>query len=165
MNKVIAMGLSVGLLLLGSRLWGLKRISDNSVVRTLNPRIHKVDISGITVRMEVAVDNPTKDSITVTKPVIILTSGGNYLASSVPENKVYTIQSLAQTSLETAEISIAWTSLTAYMSSLVSKVPSLISAYKSTGKLEFSTLAIPLEYKYSTYVDGNPYESTPEKLV
>jgi hypothetical protein len=165
MNKVVAIGLSVGLLLLGSKLWSVKRLSDKSVVRTLNPRIHKVDISGIIVRTEVAVDNPTKDSITVTKPVITLTSSGKYLASSVPENKVYTIQPLAQTSLETAEITIPWTSLTGYMSSLVAKIPLLISTYNSTGKLAFSTLAIPLEYKYSTYVDGNHYESTPEKLV
>ena len=165
MKNLIAIGLIGGLLFFGSRLVGAKRLSDKSVVRTLNPRIHKVDISGIIVRTEIAVDNPTSDTITVTKPVITLTSSGKYLASSVPENKTISIKPLSQTSLETAEISIPWTSLTGYVSNLIARIPTLIASYRSTGKLSFSSIAIPLEYKYSTYVNDLYYESTPEKLV
>ena len=165
MKNLIAIGLVGGLLFFGSRILGAKRISDKSVVRTLNPRIHKVDVSGIIVRTELAVDNPTSDAITVTKPVITLTSNGKYLASSVPENKTIPIKPLSQTSLDTAEITIPWTSLTGYMSNLIAKIPALIASFKSTGKLSFSSIAIPLEYKYSTYVNDLYFESIPEKLV
>lgn len=165
MKNLLAIGILGGLLFYGSRIFGAKRISDKSVVRTLKPRVYKVDASGITLRADVAVDNPTNTTITVTKPTITLSTEGKYLASSVPQNKIFTIQPLSQTSLETTEIFIPWITLSGYLSSIVSRIPTLVNTYRATGKLGLEALAIPLEYKYATYVNDLFYESDPIRVV
>jgi len=165
MNKLLAIGLVGGLLYLSSRIVGLKRISDKSVVRTLNPRIHKADINGLIIQADIALDNPTNTAIKVTKPVITVTTNGKYLASSVPQARQFTIAPQTQTSLEVAEISIPWMSLTGYIGSLFTKIPGLIASYRANGKLNLSSLAIPMEYKYSTYINDVFYESPAEKIV
>jgi hypothetical protein len=165
MNKLLTLGIIGGLIYLSTRLVGLKRISDNSVVRTLNPRIHKADTNGLVIITDIELDNPTNTAISITKPVITLSTGGKYLASSVPQTKTFTIAPQTQTSLEVAEISIPWMSLTGYIGSLITKIPSILTSYNQSGKLDFKALAIPLEYKYSTYINNMYYESPVQKIV
>lgn len=165
MNKLLTLGIIGGLIYLSTRLVGLKRISDNSVVRTLNPRIHKADVNGLVIRTDIALDNPTNTAITITKPVITISTDGKYLASSVPQTSVFTIAPQTQTSLEVAEISIPWMSLTGYIGSLITKIPAIIASYKDNGKLDLKALSIPLEYKYSTYINNMYYESPVQKIV
>ena len=161
MRGVIVIGLIGGLLLWGSRALAAKRLSDKSVVRTLNPRIAKITLTGITFATDIYVDNPTNVSVQVTKPVITITTGGKYVASSVPARDEFTIAPLNQTSLGVAQVEVPWSALTPYISNLVSRIPALVRDSNTS----FQSLNLPLEYRYSVYVNDIFYESTPERLV
>lgn len=91
MKKLLTLGIIGGLIYLSTKLVGLKRISDNYVVRTLNPRIHKANANGLVIRADIALANHTDTAISITKPVITLRTGGKYLSSSVPQTKTFTI--------------------------------------------------------------------------
>jgi hypothetical protein len=161
MRGVLTIGIIGGLLYLGSRVMSAKKLSDKSVVRTLNPRIATISFSGITLSTDVYVDNPTNGSVQVSKPVITFTSGGKYIASSVPTRQMFTIAPMSQTSLGTIQVEIQWNVLTPYISNLVSR----ISALTQKNNVSFKALDMPLEYYYSVYVNDLYYESSPETLV
>ncbi len=160
MRNLFLVGMVGGVLYLGAKLFGAKRLSDKSVVRTLNPRVAKVNLQGITLETDIMVDNPTNASVQITKPVIKLSSKGHYLASSIPQKGVISIAPIGQTSLGTTTIDIAWGSLTPLISNLVGKIPQLIKA-KS---FDLKALGIPMEYSYSMYVNNLFYESEPTVL-
>lgn len=161
MRSVLAIGILGGLLYWGSRALSAKRLSDKSVVRTLNPRIAKITFTGITLAADIYVDNPTNVSVQITKPVITISTGGKYVASSVPTRDQYTIAPLNQTSLGVAQVEVPWSALTPYISNLVSRIPALVRG----GNTSIQSLNLPLEYRYSVYVNDIFYESTPERLV
>ncbi len=154
-----------GVVVYFSRLLSAKSVSDKSLVQTINPRILKIDNSGLTVQTEIVVDNPSNRSLRLSKPVVTLSTQGEYLASSVPEAKTYEIQPLSRTSLETTQIRIPWSSLSKYTSSLVLRIPELIKRFRNQETISLSDLALPVEYQYSTYVNGAFIQSTPEALV
>jgi len=165
MKDFLVIGIIGVALFYGSRILGAKKIGDKSVVRALNPRISKTDGNGLVIRFDIAVDNPTNTTVRLSKPVITLTSKGKYMVSSVPENKFYNIGPLSQTSLEFAEITIPWMTLSSYLANILTRIPALLKTYQTTGRLGFESLAIPLEYKYSSYVNDLFYESPLTKIV
>ena len=162
MNKLLKIGIFGGLTLGAAWLFKLKTMSNKLISSLSNPRIHKVDLSGIAFRTEIKLQNPTKNSMTISKPVVTMTSNGSNITSSNPESKSYTIKPLSVTMIDTIELVIPWTSL----SGVLTKIPALITAYKSGQTKSFlKTLAIPLEMNYSLYADGLFYESDPQKLM
>lgn len=165
MRSWILVGLAAGFLYYGAKAMGALMVSDKSIIKTLNPRIHKVDSTGIFIRTEIAVDNPTQQTIRINKPIVTLTSNGVYLANSIPEQKSFVIAPLSRTFLETTEIQVPWMSVSGIATGILSKVPELIARYQSEGKLELSMLSVPLEYFYTTYVDGIYHQSKPEKIL
>lgn len=164
-KQVLAFGVLGGLLLLGNKVWGAKRISDKAAVKTSIPRVHRVDLKGMLLHTDVVIDNPTNTSITVTKPVITLMSGGKFLGSSVPVNQQLTVAPMAQSSLGTVEILIPWSALAGIAQNLITMIPALVSEFQRTKKLNLASLSIPMEYRYSTYVNDLFYESDPVTLV
>lgn len=90
MNKVLGIGL-IGLGAYGLiRLLRMKNVGDSISTNLVNPRIHKVSLAGISFRTEVAINNPTKDSVKITKPVVTLSTNGKLLSQSNSENKTIT---------------------------------------------------------------------------
>jgi hypothetical protein len=63
--------------------------------------------------------------------------------------------------LGTIEVEVPWTSLTPYISNLVSRIPSLIG---KTGQSP-AALDLPMEYYYTVYVNDLFYQSSPEKIA
>lgn len=166
MNKLLGIGIAGGLVFGIIRLFKMKAVSDKMVSNLSNPRIHKIDLSGITFRTEIKIQNPTKNSMTITKPVVTLTSNGKYITSNSPEQKIINIRPLTTTDIDTIEIPITWSTLAGYLTGIVGKAPALITAFRNKNlKAVASTLAIPLEMKYSLYANGIYYESVPEKLM
>lgn len=74
MNKLLGIGLigagAFGLI----QLLRMKNVGDSISTKLVNPRVHKVSLTGIFFRTEVSINNPTRDSITITKPVVTLTT-------------------------------------------------------------------------------------------
>jgi len=165
MRNFLIIGILGAAIIYGTRIIGAKKIGDKSTVRALNPRISRTDGNGIVIRFDVTINNPTNATMRLSKPVITLSSQGKYLVSSTPENKLYTIEPQKQTSLEFIEISIPWLTLSSYLADLISRIPALLKTYQTTGRLSFESLAIPLEYKYSTYVNDLYYESQITKII
>jgi len=166
MNKLLKIGIFGGLAYGAFKLFKMKRVSEKVVSNLSNPRIHKVDLKGITFRTEIKIQNPTKSSITVTKPVVSLSTSGKPVTNSNPESKTFTIKPLATTNLGTIELSLPWTSLAKYVSGIIAKAPAFIAAYKKKDlKAMGAALNIPLEMKYSLYANDIYYESTPQKIM
>jgi hypothetical protein len=166
MNKLLGIGIAGGLAFGIIKLLKMKTVSDRMVSNLSNPRIHKVDLTGIAFRTEIKIQNPTINSMTITKPVVTLSSNGKYITSNSPEQKSIVIQTLTTTDIDTIEIPISWSTLAGYLTGIIVKVPALIAAFKNKNlKAIASTLAIPMEMKYSLYANGMYYESVPEKLM
>ena len=161
MKNLLVVGILGGALYLGAKLFDAKRLSDKSVVRTLNPRVSQINWSGITLATDVVVDNPTNGSVQITKPVIKLSSRGHYLASSVPEKGVISIAPIGQTSLGTVKIEIPWTALSPLVTNIVSKIPQLIASKSFDAK----SMGVPIEYTYTMYVNNLFFESQPQILL
>jgi hypothetical protein len=166
MNNLIKIGIAGGLAFGLYRLYEMNRVSEKVVTSLSNPRIHTVDLRGLIIHTEINIDNPTKSSVKITKPVITLSSKGKYITSTHPEEKEITIKPLATSQIDTIEVIIPWTILVGYIVGLVGKVPAMIAAFKVKDIAAFGkALAIPLEMKYSLYADGIYFESDPEKII
>jgi hypothetical protein len=166
MNNLLKIGIIGGLAFGAFKLFRMKSTSDKFVSSLSNPRIHKVDLKGIAFRTEIKVQNPTQNAITITKPVVSLSTSGKYITSNNPEQKSFVIKPLTTTNLGTIELSIAWTALAGYVSGIVLKAPAIIKAFgKKDTKAIGTALAIPLEMKYSLYANDIFYESTPQKIM
>jgi len=166
MNTIIKIGIAGGIAYGLYELYEMKNVSEKVVTSLSNPRIHKVDLRGLVLRTEINIDNPTKGSVTITKPIITLTSKGKYISSTHPEDKKITIKPLATSQIDTIEIVIPWTILVGYVVGIISKVPAIIAAFTAKDLSAFGeALAIPLEMKYSLYSNGLYYESEAEKII
>ena len=101
MNKVVGVALA-GVALYGLvRLLKMQTVSDLASLTLVNPRVHNVTLAGMSLRTEVAVNNASRDSVKVTKPVVVLTSNGRFLTQSVAENKIIEIRPLTITNIDT----------------------------------------------------------------
>ncbi|NVO09065.1 MAG: hypothetical protein HXX16_03795 [Bacteroidales bacterium] len=166
MNNWLKIGIAGGLIFGAIKLFKMKTVSDKMISSLSNPRVHKVDISGIAFRTEIKLQNPTKNDMTITKPVVTLTTKGNYITSNSPENKEFTIKPLGITNIDTIELIIGWTTLAGYVAGIISKIPALIAAFKKKDLSSIaSSLGIPLEMKYSLYANNIFYESDPQKIM
>ena len=166
MNKLLTIGIAGGLIFGAYKLIRMKNTSGKVVSALSNPRIHTVDLKGIAFRTEIKIQNPTKSSIIITKPVVTLSTGGKPLTNNSPESKTYTIKPLATTNLGTIELALSWTTLAGYVSGILGKIPALIAAYKTKDMKAIGTaLTIPMEMKYSLYANDIYYESTPQKIM
>jgi len=166
MNKLLGIGIVGGLVFGAIKLFKMKTVSEKMVSNLSNPRIHKVDLSGIYFRTEIKIQNPTKNSMSITKPAVTLTTNGKYITSNSPEQKQITIQPLTTTDIDTIELNIGWTTLAGYVSGIIGKAPIIIAAFKKKDlKSIAAALAIPIEMKCSLYANGLFYESEPQKIM
>ena len=122
-----------------------------STMKMVNPRIHSINLGGLTFRTEVEVNNPSRDSIRITNPVVILTSKNKFLTQSDAENKEIIIQPLAVTKMDTIELELSWSILAGLIKNIVTKIPAVITAWKSGNKKNLvAQLGVPMEMYFTT---------------
>ena len=166
MNKVVGIALGAGLVYGLVRLLKMQNVSDMSTMKMVNPRIHSINLGGLTFRTEVEVNNPSRDSIRITKPVVTLTSKNKFLTQSDAENKEIIIQPLAVTKIDTIELELSWSILAGLIKNIVTQIPAVITAWKSGNKKNLvAQLGVPMEMYFTTYVNGLFYQSPSEKLI
>lgn len=166
MNKVLGIAIGAGLVYGMVRLLKMQNVSDVSTMKMGNPRIHSINLGGLTFRTEVEVNNPSRDSIRITKPVVTLTSKNKFLTQSDAENKEIVIQPLAVTKIDTIELELSWSILAGLIKNIVTKIPAVITAWKSGNKKNLvAQLGVPMEMYFTTYVNGLFYQSPSEKLI
>ena len=122
-----------------------------STMKMVNPRIHSINLGGLTFRTEVEVNNPSRDSIRITNPVVILTSKNKFLTQSDAENKEIIIQPLAVTKMDTIELELSWSILAGLIKNIVTKIHAVITAWKSGNKKNLvAQLGVPMEMYFTT---------------
>lgn len=166
MNKWIGLTLGAAVLYGLGKLLKMQNVSDQATVRLLNPRVQTINLSGITFRTEVAINNPSKDSITITKPVVSVTSNGQMLAQSNAENKEILIKPLGVSQIDTIELQVSWNTISGLVTNVLYKVPALIKGFKAGNtKNLIAQLGVPMFMSFTTYVNGIFYQSAPTKLI
>ena len=159
MNKLVGITLGAVAVYGIVRLLKMQNVGDQTNISLVNPRVHAVNLGGLSFRTEVAINNPSKDSVKITKPVVSVKSKGKLLSQSNAENKEIIIKPLGVTQIDTIELQINWMTLTGLISNIVSKVPAVITAFKSGNKKNLiDQLGIPIEMSFSTYVYLTPPE-------
>ena len=159
---VIAGGAVVGIV----KLLQMQNVSNQSTMKLVNPRIHQVNLGGISFRTEVSINNPSNDSVTITKPVVSLISGSNLLAQSLAENKTIEIRPLGATQIDTIELLLSWTVIAKLVKEIIPKIPGIISAFRTRNFKDLSSkIGVPIDMTFSTYVNGIFYQSEPTKII
>ena len=130
MNKVLGIAIGAGLVYGMVRLLKMQNVSDVSTMKMVNPRIHSINLGGLTFRTEVEVNNPSRDSIRITKPVVTITSKNKFLTQSDAENKEIVIQPLAVTKIDTIELKLSWSILAGLIKNIVTKIPAVKAVVK-----------------------------------
>jgi hypothetical protein len=90
------------------------------------PKIHKIDLSGLQISVDLRVDNPGKERITVKIPSVRLSYKGKLVANTAISNKTYTIEPV--TSGKISGIMVE----TSYLN-LITAAPTIITDFKAQG--------------------------------
>src|SRR5262249_4341118 len=103
---------------------------------------------------------------TITKPVVTLTTNGKLITQSAPENKTIVIEPMGVSQIDTIEFEVGWPMIGSFVSGIIPRVPKILTAFLtgSTSAIG-AALGIPLEMRFTTYVDGIYYQSDPEKIL
>ena len=80
MNKLV--GITIGAVAVYGivRLLKMQNVGDQTNISLVNPRVHAVNLGGLSFRTEVAINNHSKDSVKITKPVVSVKSKGKLLS-------------------------------------------------------------------------------------
>ena len=124
--KHIILGGLAGLALGGGiYLYKLKRLSDELEVVT-KAVIYKITLSGIVLRVDVTLKNPTQGSITVKHPFVKMIYQGRAFATSEVKDTDYQLAAFAEKQLDPIYINLSFVSL-------ASTAPGLLKEYRSKG--------------------------------
>jgi hypothetical protein len=138
MNKFVGITLGTAAVYGIVRLLKMENVGDKTNITLVNPRVHSINLGGITFRTEVSINNPSKDTATITKPVVSVKSSNNLLTQSNAENKEIIIKHLlGVTQIDSIELQINWMILSGLVSNIISKVPVVISDFLAESKFHF----------------------------
>ena len=105
----------------------LKETADNIQVGLLSlPKIHKVDLTGMKISVDLKVDNPAKERVTVKIPSVRLYYKGKMLASTAISDKTYTIDPVSTGKISGIMIEASYLNL-------LTSAPSIITDYATQG--------------------------------
>jgi hypothetical protein len=109
-------------------------------------RVHSVDLEGIELAADVAVDNPSAVGIQVNHPTVTVQLNGADLGASRQVNKTYDIRPRSPLNMDAIRIRIPWSSLAISLTQVPSMVRNFLASRKLGVKLEvqvFTTARIP----------------------
>lgn len=130
----------------GSYLLKLKRLSHELESET-KVSIHRVNLSGIELSINVKLKNPSGGSIRVKHPFVKMIYADKTVASSQVKDVNITIPKFNEVDLEPVRIKLGFLSL-------ATTVPTLLKEYRETGKLNLVVHTI------TTINDSLPYTKT-----
>jgi hypothetical protein len=125
---------------IAAAVWGaaymlrLNRLS-NELETVTKVSIYKIDLSGIQLKVQVTLKNPSGGSVNLKYPFVKLVYDTTTIASSQVKDVDVTIPKFNELKLEPIMINLGFITL-------ATKVPGLLKEYRSTGKLTFMTRII-----------------------
>ena len=149
MNKPVLIGLGVAAATIGYFLFkgtSLKETADNIRVSLASlPKIHKIDLTGLQVSVDLRVDNPAKERITVKIPSVRLSYRGKLVASTAINNKTYTIEPVTSGKISGIMIEASYLSL-------LTTAPGIVTDFMAQG----TNITENLGFEAMTEINGLP---------
>ncbi|MCU0336573.1 MAG: hypothetical protein MUF12_01820 [Sediminibacterium sp.] len=143
----IALGIGVVALGFGTAfILKMKRLSEE-LETTTTAMIHKVNLTGIELKVEVTLKNPTQGTMRIKQPFVKLLYKDRVFATSEVKNSDIEIPKFGQINIEPIFIRLGFISL-------ASIAPDLLKEYRSIGKLDLVVKTI------TTINDKVPYTKT-----
>ncbi len=157
MSKLLTIGLLAGGGFLAYRAFQLNALAGNISTRITAVRVHQLNLSGLTIAIGVAVNNPTRSTVTISKPVVILTSNGQYVGESDAEGKSFTIGAQKVSSIGDILIKIPLASTMTLFKGI--NLTGLFAAFKgqslvAAAQSAISQIKVPIEAQISLYADS-----------
>jgi hypothetical protein len=150
-RTILLLGLGAGLVLLAVKASGtISRLKETQADLTIETsgRVHKVDLSGITLAVDVKVKNPNRSSVTFRHPFVKLIHKGKDLMSSALSKDSYSVESYGE-----KEFTILFKSS---FGSLMTMVPDLYKTYVKEGMLKLTVYTKTEIYAIANLVLKDP---------
>lgn len=150
--KKIAVGTVVGGVLIGGTIY-LVRLNKTSVELETVPmvKIHKLDLTGLTLRVDVQLKNPTRTPLKIKFPFIKLVYKGTTIGSSQVLDKDITIPAFGEAVIEKMMIRVPLMNIFSLSGSLIRAIQN-----KEPVKLDVKTLtSIDLGWKKTPYTKSD----------
>jgi hypothetical protein len=143
----IALGIGVVALGFGTAyILKMKRLSEE-LETTTSVMIHKVNLNGIELKVDVTLKNPTQGTLRIKHPFVKFLYKDKVFATSEIKNSDITIPKFGQVNIEPIFIQLGFISL-------ASVTPDLLKQYRSSGQLDLVVKTI------TTINDKVPYTKT-----
>ena len=154
MNKLSKILIGTGVVLTGGYLFKMSRTSAN-LETEIKAIIHKFDLTGITIRVDAKIKNPTEGSLKIKYPFVKLSYKGETVGSSQVVNQDITIPKFGEANIEAIMIKIP-------LMGLLSAGLDLLTSLKSGAGVKIGITIITTIY---TAISSFPYEYTQEQIV
>ncbi len=157
MNKLLTISILAGGGLLAYRALQLNALAGNITTRITGARVHSLSFSGLTMAIGVAVNNPTKTTVKITKPMVVLTSNGQYVGESDADGKAFTVAAQKVSSIGEIFINIPLISAMALFKGI--NLTALFAAFKgqslqAAAQSAMAQIKVPIEAQVSFYADS-----------
>lgn len=168
MSKLLTIGLLAGGGLLVYRALQLNALAGNITTRMTGIRVHQLNFSGLTMAIGIAINNPTRSTVTISKPVVILTSKSQYVGESDAEGKKFTVAAEKVSSIGEILINIPLTSAMTLFKGI--NLTGLFAAFKGQSLLAaaqsaISQIKVPIEAQISFYADSLFVKLSPTRVL
>ena len=154
MNKLTKILIGTGVVLTGGYLIKMSRTSAN-LETEIKAIIHKFDLTGITIRVDAKIKNPTEGSLKIKYPFVKLAYKGETVGSSQVVNQDITIPKFGEANIQAIMIKIP-------LMGLLSAGLDLLTSLKSGAGVKIGITIITTIY---TAISSFPYEYTQEQIV
>lgn len=154
MNNLTKILIGAGVVLTGGYLLKMSRTSASIETET-KVKIHKLDLTGITVRVDAKIKNPTEGSLKIKYPFVKLSYKGDTIGSSQSINQDITIPKFGEANIEAIMINIP-------LMGLFSVGMDLLKSIKSGTGVKIGVKIITTIY---TTFNSFPYEYEQEQIL
>ncbi len=157
MNNVLTIGILAAGGIFAYRAFQLNALAGNITTRLTGVRVHSLSFSGLTMAVGVAINNPTKSSVKISKPTVILTSNSQYVGESDADAKVFNVAAQKVSSIGEIFINIPLTSAMTLFKGI--NLTGLFAAFKGTSlqaaaQSAMGQIKMPIEAQVSFYADS-----------
>lgn len=157
MNNALTFGIIAAGGILAYRAFQLNALAGNITTRLTSIRVHSLNFSGLTMAVGIAINNPTKSQVTISKPVVLLTSNSQYVGESDADGKTFTVAPQKLSSIGEILIKIPLTSAMTLFKGI--NLTSLFAAFQgqplqAAAQSAIAQIKMPIEAQISFYADS-----------
>lgn len=154
MNNLTKIVIGLGALVTGGYLFKVSRTQAN-LETEIKAKIHKLDFSGLTVRVDAKIKNPTEGSLKIKYPFVKLSYKGSTIGSSQAINQDISINKFGEVNIEAIMINIP-------ILNLVTGAFDILKSLKAGNGIKFTVTIITT---IDTMFSSIPFEKEQEIIL